>query len=234
MYLFSIVLVLATLLFRTAYAYTLRGYLDGTLPNPSAPPLSFSASTVVLLQSLAESHATYLRAPVDAAETPFVFVNVSTGSYALSVVSPEHIFPVLRVDVGDADVQVYMSSRASEFASKGPRVSYPIELKPIAKAVYYQPRQGFNVLKLFKNPMLLISLVTMVIVFAVPKIMNAIDPETLKEIQEQQKQKAANQKALPNPMNFDMAAYIAQKTAPAASSGSASSSGGGNARSRKH
>ncbi|KAK9235499.1 hypothetical protein V1525DRAFT_427787 [Lipomyces kononenkoae] len=219
-------LFILVILVQTVSAHSLRGFLDSTVSNGRL--LTFSPSTEVVLRSAEAKYKTYVRAD----GTSFVFLNVTAGSYALSVNSAEHVFPTLRVDVATADVEVFLTHPGNEWSFKGPRQPYPIELRPFGPAVYYQYREGFNVLKLFKNPMLMISLLTLGMVFVLPKIMDSMDPEQLKEIQQEQAKSVPS--ALANPMNFDVASYLAGKASGPSSGSSAShSKAAGSARSRK-
>ncbi|KAK9461369.1 uncharacterized protein V1516DRAFT_675770 [Lipomyces oligophaga] len=191
-------------------AATLRGTLE------TAPGIKYDPSmTKITLRSSTAIHTTTLKRSSSIAA--FAFPNVTIGSYMLYVSNPDHIFPVLRVDISDADVAIYQAHRGNDWTVTGPRVAYPIELKPIGPAVYYVPRESFNVLKLFKNPMLLVSLVTLVMVFVMPKMLNSLEPEQLKDLQERH---SKNQAVLNNrnPMNFDIASYLAGKTAESTSS----------------
>ncbi|KAK7204789.1 hypothetical protein BZA70DRAFT_184683 [Myxozyma melibiosi] len=251
MHLQSLIL-LAAAAAQTVSAYTVRGFLDPTPPSSSSqilPKLSYAPSIEITLRSSTAYHKTFLQsAPVSASSSDaeqlsgFAFVNVSEGSYQLRVNCIEHIFPVLRVDVGENEVEVFLTHPGNDWTVTGARQPYPVELKPVGKAVYYQVREGFNVLKLFKNPMLIISLFTLVMVFVLPKMMENMDPEQLKELQEQQSKSVPP--TLTNPMNFDMASYLAGKSSSSSSgesaagasssSASGSESAKGQARSRKH
>lgn len=140
----SLLLFIATL--AQASAYTVRGFLDPFAPasSSSSPPipLKYASSTEITLRSSTESYKTFLQAaslPVESSDlTAFAFVNVTEGSYQLSVNSINHVFPVLRVDVAENEVLVYLSHRGNDWSVTGPRQPYPIELKPLGMAVYYQ------------------------------------------------------------------------------------------------
>ncbi|KAK9358268.1 hypothetical protein V1504DRAFT_300692 [Lipomyces starkeyi] len=223
----NLILTALFLLAHSVSAYSLRGFLDSTVAN--GLHLTYSPTTEVILRSADAKYKAYIRAD----GMSFVFLNVTAGSYALSVNSVEHVFPTLRVDVAESDVEVFLTHRGNEWDFKGPRQPYPIELKPFSPVVYYQYREGFNILKLFKNPMLIVSLLTLGMVFVLPRIMDSLDPEQLKEIQQQQAKSVPS--AIANPMNFDVASYLAGKSSgPSASGSSASESKtAGGPRSRK-
>ncbi|KAJ4307114.1 hypothetical protein N0V88_000491 [Collariella sp. IMI 366227] len=71
-------------------------------------------------------------------------------------------------------------------------------------------------MSIFKNPIILLSMVSMALFFGMPKLVENMDPETRAEFEERQKENPMN--ALmgaasgpsANPMgNFDMAAFLA-------------------------
>ncbi|KAK9465573.1 hypothetical protein V1512DRAFT_228293 [Lipomyces arxii] len=217
----SAVLALFALYIHIASAYSIRGFLDSGISN--GPPLVFSPSTEITLRSADTFKKTYVMNDGEA----FLFSNVTEGSYVLSVHSIEHVFPVFRIDVLDGGVEVFLTHKGSEWDVKGNRQPYPIELKPLGSAIYYQNREGFNIFKLFKNPMLIVALLTLIMVVVVPKIASSIDPEELKEMQSQ----AVSMPSVSNAMNFDVAGYLAGK---ASGSSSTEPSAKGNSRNRKH
>ncbi|KAK9471810.1 uncharacterized protein V1510DRAFT_403856 [Dipodascopsis tothii] len=222
----TLLVLLAALcaLCHTAAAYTLRGHLQA--PG-GAEPLALPPQTTVTLRSAAGALSTTVRA-----DMAFAFVDVSVGSYILDVDAIDLLFPSLRIDVSAGDVEVYLFYRGNPWEIKGPRQPYPIELQPYRPAEYYQYREGFNVLKLFKNPMLLVSVVSLVMVFVLPKLMENMDPEALKELQAD----TATPNAITSAMNFDVASFMAGKAADS-SAGTGSASGRAQpagARSRKH
>jgi len=52
-----------------------------------------------------------------------------------------------------------------------PLLPYPIVLEARAKKIYVIPTQGFDVLEMFKNPMMMMMLMAGIMIFAMPKIM---------------------------------------------------------------
>ena len=56
-------------------------------------------------------------------------------------------------------------------------VPHPIDLVAHASYEYYEPRQGFNIMSIIKNPMLLMMLVSVGGMMFLPQIMNNLDPE---------------------------------------------------------
>jgi hypothetical protein len=60
---------------------------------------------------------------------------------------------------------------------------YPIRLTAHANWEYFEKREGLNPGMLFKNPMMLIMVVSMGFMFLMPKLKDSMDPETLKELE---------------------------------------------------
>ncbi|KAL2256300.1 hypothetical protein VTK26DRAFT_1882 [Humicola hyalothermophila] len=204
------------------------------LPNPNALP----ASTRATLTTLGRNRAA---APLSTAST-FVFRNVSRGSYLLDVHCPTHFFAPLRVDVVAPEeeeeedgleggkekkggrrlrVQAWETFRGNDWGNKGEVVPVlegdVLEARVVGGKGYFMERSRFSVLSIFKNPIILLSLVSMGLFFGMPKLIENMDPEMRAEWEERQKENpmnalmgAAASGQNPNPMgNFDMAAFLA-------------------------
>jgi hypothetical protein len=91
----------------------------------------------------------------------------------------------------------------------GRELEYPLELIPTAKLEYFQERKGFNLFSIFSNPMILMSLVTIGMMFMIPKMKESIqDPEIKKEME------AASQKKPELPEMPDVASKLADWFSP--------------------
>ncbi|ROW06392.1 hypothetical protein VMCG_04327 [Cytospora schulzeri] len=197
------------------------------LPNPRGLP--------------PQTHATLTSFHVDSSAllTPagtFVFRNVSEGSYLVDVHCPTVAFAPLRVDVipvisgaGQTEkeeertallkVSAWETYRGNDWGNTGEAVGVSgggvLDVKVLGGKNFYMERSKFNVLSIFKSPMILLGLVSMVAVFGMPYLMDNMDPELKKEWEESQKSNPMNnlmggQQAAQNPMsNFDMAAFLA-------------------------
>jgi ER membrane protein complex subunit 7 len=145
------------------------------LPNPATLPAS--------------THAVLLGPPGIRYDVPirkdnrFVFHSIEEASYLLSIHSRDHVFPPLRIDVskseGDATQQsitAWQTFRGNEWSNKGPQYgtgenALSIEVRPMAQKDFYMERGGFNILSFLKSPMILMSLVSVVMIFGLPKLM---------------------------------------------------------------
>ncbi|CAK7223631.1 hypothetical protein SCUCBS95973_005245 [Sporothrix curviconia] len=112
------------------------------------------------------------------------------------------------------------TAASSSSSSSSPEAAGPTFLvAPLVMGTksYYTERSSFNVLSLLKNPMILMAIVAMVMMFGMPYLMDQMDPEMRAEFEERQKSNPMNSilgggggggAAAPG-SNFDMAAYLA-------------------------
>jgi hypothetical protein len=178
------------------------------LPNPATLPASTHA---VLLGPLGVRYDALLRR-----DNTFHFPNVDEASYLLTIHSRDHLFPPLRIDVGKGEgdpsqqtISAWQTFRGNEWSNKGPHYGtgdnvLNVEVRPMAQKDFYVQRGGFNVLSFLKSPMILMSLVSVVMIFGLPKLLDnsmrhqtlcchcilitsVVDPETKAEMEEMQK-----------------------------------------------
>ncbi|EFW98779.1 hypothetical protein CMQ_4631 [Grosmannia clavigera kw1407] len=141
---------------------------------------------------------------------------------------------------GEALVRVDSAAAAGASSSSSTIPTFvlrPISAQPKA---YYTDRSGFSALSILRNPMILIALVTMGIVFGMPYLVENMDPEMRAEWEERQKSNPMNSLmgagvsgapggGAPGTPSFDMAAYLAGSTKTESGSGSGAGSGAGKA-----
>jgi hypothetical protein len=145
------------------------------LPNPATLPAS--------------THATLIGAPGVKFSAPlrrdntFVFDSLPESSYLLAIHARDHFFTPYRVDVGHTEgettqeiVHVWQTFRGNEWSNKGPYLGsaqgeLKVDIRPAAQKEFYQSRGGFSVMSIFKNPMILMGLVSVVMIFGMPKLM---------------------------------------------------------------
>ncbi|CAK7216983.1 hypothetical protein SBRCBS47491_003008 [Sporothrix bragantina] len=190
----------------------------------------------------------YVSAPITAGGK-LVFSNVTAGSYLGEVHCATHVFSPLRVDVEEEAAENAAASllvtrvtetyRGNDWANQGEVLQRVLPVKsasssssmavsgptflvaPVVMGTksYYTERSSFNVLGLLKNPMILMAIVAMVMMFGMPYLMDQMDPEMRAEFEERQKSNPMNsilggggggggRPAAPG-SNFDMAAYLA-------------------------
>jgi hypothetical protein len=167
-------------------------YIPATaaLPNPNVLPSSSHASL--------STAGGPIIAPLTHSNT-FIFTGIKPGSYLLSAHSRDAAFEDLRVDVdvngeGVEEVKAWTTWRGNEWSNKGEirgqgEGSAKIELRAVGTKDYYQQRAScksmfvvwwnefrltmilVSIISIFKNPMILIALVTLVMVVGVPYMM---------------------------------------------------------------
>jgi len=183
---------------------------NGVLPNPSKLPSSSNA----VLSSLGPP----LVAPITASNT-FLFSSVPAGSYLLSVYSRDALFEDLRVDVTKNETGEAASSwttfRGNEWDNKGELRgsgegrSVQIEVRPLVSKDYYQERSTFSVISIFKSPMILIAIFSLVMVVGMPYLMENLDPEVKAELEDMQKNQKGMASSATNLQNMDIASDFA-------------------------
>ncbi|QRV75893.1 transmembrane protein [Ceratobasidium sp. AG-Ba] len=116
----------------------------------------------------------------------FVFEDVSDGAYVLSVLAPDHVFDVIRIDVENTTVTArpHVLGTPFELSINSPTLTYPLTLTARGKNSYFVPREGFNVAGMFQNPMMMMMVITGVMVLFMPKLMESMGDEMKQEIEE--------------------------------------------------
>ncbi|KAF1799432.1 hypothetical protein V8B55DRAFT_1538476 [Mucor lusitanicus] len=120
----------------------------------------------------------------------FNIPHVRPGSYLLEVQSIDHVYPKIRVDINEKNqVQAAYTGLGIDWNQRGYSVVYPLEIQAKAEAEYFMQRQGFNIMGMFKNPMMLMMGVSAIMMFFMPKMMKSLqnmDPEAANEISKSQ------------------------------------------------
>ncbi|KAG0629225.1 hypothetical protein M758_1G086800 [Ceratodon purpureus] len=113
----------------------------------------------------------------------FSFEGVPGGTYLLEVAALGYFFPMVRVDVSS---RLPGEIRASYI--EGPRrISGSLVLEPLREENYYEIREPFSLMGLLKSPMGLMIGFMVICVFLLPMLMDSIDPEEMKRLQETQR-----------------------------------------------
>jgi hypothetical protein len=109
----------------------------------------------------------------------FVLFGVEKGTYFMEIVDPNFYYKPLVIEVTDRGVDVYDGVPGQV---RGKKTDHPISLKPDRPIAWFDKREPFSVMKLLYNPMVLMTGVTLLIVFLAPKMQ--LDPEQMKEMRE--------------------------------------------------
>lgn len=115
----------------------------------------------------------------------FTFHDVAPGVYLLDVLSIDYVFSQVKLNLPAAlDQTIRCLEYRYPGAAKQP-MNYPLELVPHVKQAYFEVREQPGLHTLFRNPMMLMMLFTGVVVLLMPKMMDNMDPEEMKKMQEQ-------------------------------------------------
>lgn len=149
----------------------MRGLSDG---DGGAPP-----TTEVVLNG--GEYRTYTRP-----DGAFVFHDVKPGVYLLDVLSVEYIFSQVKLNLPAAAAEGTIRCLEYKYpgAAKQP-IGYPLELKPHVRQQYFEIREQPGLHTILRNPMMLMVAFTGFVVLFMPKMMDSMDPEEKKKMQEQ-------------------------------------------------
>ena len=91
--------------------------------------------------------------------------------------STQFYFYPIRVDVQGSLISAYTLDPTVSWHIKGQPLDDPLVLTPAGQLGYFRAKEGFSISGLLANPMLLLTGFTMLLMFALPKMNDAIDPE---------------------------------------------------------
>eukprot|EP00548_Thalassiothrix_antarctica_P014668 CAMPEP_0194167190 /NCGR_PEP_ID=MMETSP0154-20130528/2552_1 /TAXON_ID=1049557 /ORGANISM="Thalassiothrix antarctica, Strain L6-D1" /LENGTH=226 /DNA_ID=CAMNT_0038878035 /DNA_START=35 /DNA_END=715 /DNA_ORIENTATION=+ len=203
MMMFLPVLLIVACLFNNVNAANSNGNIEGVLlaPNSESPLLN---STKISLND--GDRITYSKAT----DGSFVFYDVPPGIHLLDVHSHTFQYSQVKiqmlsedeiVDSKDDDEGDQQSPRCIEYIYPGApkRVAgYPLKLKPHATYQYFEKKKGFSVLSILSNPMALMMVFSMGMMFLMPKLMEGMDPEERAQMQKQMQAQQDPSKMLSN------------------------------------
>ncbi|KAI5207626.1 hypothetical protein AUEXF2481DRAFT_77043 [Aureobasidium subglaciale EXF-2481] len=159
-------------------------------------------------------------------------------SLRVDVVDAVSALPIAQPGDGEAavvekpdTVVVYLTHPGNKWSTLGAKIassSAPlssveeivrVSVSSQGKRGFYEQRQGFDLLSFFKNPMILMGVLSMGLVFGMPYLMENMDEETKAEFAEMQKQGpiagiggAQTQNTAQQIQNFDLAGWMAGKS----------------------
>mmetsp|Transcript_28076 Transcript_28076/g.24802 ORF Transcript_28076/g.24802 Transcript_28076/m.24802 type:complete len:150 (-) Transcript_28076:26-475(-) len=120
----------------------------------------------VSLRSEDESFTTYIYP-----NGLFKFTNIPVGRYIMSVEDTNNFFDQAGIEIVEHNGKEGV--RAFKYDSKngkGSKLKHPIVFSPTAKKQYYEVKEPFNIMGIFKNPMILMMVVSLGLVFLMNKM----------------------------------------------------------------
>lgn len=156
-------------------AATIEGKLElpEGLKNKNYPPLQ---STLITLND--GEFLTY-----STQNNTFSFHDVPTGVHVLDVHCHTYHYSQVKIQILEGE-----EPKCIEYfypgAKKSP-ISHPLTLYTNAKLNYFQPRPTFSPFRMLKNPMVLIMLFSVGMMFVMPQMMGNLDPEQKEQMKKQ-------------------------------------------------
>ncbi|BFZ15134.1 hypothetical protein BsWGS_18173 [Bradybaena similaris] len=114
----------------------------------------------------------------------FVVDGIPSGSYIVEVANPNALFETVRVEITSKG-----KMRARRVNVLQPNlvktVAYPLEFRERGRPNYFHKREQWRLTDFLFNPMVLTMIVPLLLIMVLPKLMNAADADTQKEMQNQ-------------------------------------------------
>ncbi|KAL2911739.1 hypothetical protein HK105_208796 [Polyrhizophydium stewartii] len=150
----------------------------------------------------------------------FHFPNIRDGKHVLQVLCPKYDFDRVLLEVNGRTVRASVTGAGRSWSRVARYIEVPLSLEPLGSFNFFKEREGFNIMSLFANPMLLMTGGTMLLFFLMPKMQDAlVDKEAVEELK---RSGDAPKLEMPD-ISQGLANYFAPK--PAGASGQGSSSG---------
>ncbi|KAJ3229824.1 hypothetical protein HDU81_004986 [Chytriomyces hyalinus] len=122
------------------------------------------------------------------ADGSFSFPDVSDGSHLIEIMSREFMYPKVRVSVAGDDVLAHLHIDGTSWNSPGPVMNLPLEIPGRMKLDPFLPRPKMTIMGMIMgNPMLLMMGGTFVLFYYMPKLLEGMDPEELKKMEDNRK-----------------------------------------------
>lgn len=156
-------------------AETPTATIKGTLLLPDATPVNM---TRVALN--AGEQLTYSRL-----DGTFAFYNVPPGVHLVDVYSHELMFGQVKIQLLEDSMD---APKCIEYAYPGANkqpIAHPLVLTASASYEYFEQRPGFSIFSLLKNPMLLMMVFSVGLMYLMPKMMENMDPEEQERMRKQ-------------------------------------------------
>jgi hypothetical protein len=151
--------------------------LEGRLEFPDKTPFNITNTRISLNN---EEYHTYSRM-----DGSFVIYDVPPGIHQLDIHSTNYHFAQVKIQLLEDSME---QPKCLEYAYPGSTkqvTKYPLVLYPYATYQYFEAKKGFNLFSMLKNPMVLMMLFSVVLMVAMPRMMEGLDPEEKAKMREQ-------------------------------------------------
>ncbi|KAJ1703606.1 hypothetical protein LUZ63_003385 [Rhynchospora breviuscula] len=113
----------------------------------------------------------------------FSFHDVPAGTHLIEVSSIGYLFSPVRVDISARN-----PGKIQAALTENSRALNELVLEPMKDEQYYEIREPFSMLSLVKSPMGLMIGFMVLVMFVFPKMMDGVDPEEMRQAQEQMRE----------------------------------------------
>jgi ER membrane protein complex subunit 7 len=129
-------------------------------------------------------------------DSSFLFESLPPGKYLLEIQPGQAVYSTWKFEISEDD-QVVSIEEFKYPGAPGLTGSLPLQVNPVAPAIYYEERPRFSLWRMLANPTGIMMLMMAAMVIGVPyleKMKEDMDPESLAELETQQKQISAVQR----------------------------------------
>jgi hypothetical protein len=127
-----------------------------------------------------QQYTTYSRA-----DGSFAIFNVPPGIHQLDIHNNNYHFGHVKIQLLENDME---APKCLEYAYPGALkqvIAYPLVLRPHATYTYFEKRQGFTLFSILKNPMVLMMVFSLGLMFLMPKMMEGMGTWAVSFVQQQ-------------------------------------------------
>lgn len=114
----------------------------------------------------------------------FAVYDVREGVHTLEVDAPGWYFEQIKLDVRRKGTQLKARATFNGESGGGKVLAVPLQLHPATRHKYFEEREKFDPTVYLKNPMVLMGLMAALMAFVMPKMVENMDPEERKKIQD--------------------------------------------------
>lgn len=153
--------------------------IEGRLQYPDKTP--FNITTRITLNH--DEYTTYSRR-----DGQFSIYNVVPGIHVLDIHSPTHHFSQVKCQFKPDAEEGKPVFSCLEYVYPGAQkqvLGDKLDLTAWATYEYFEERRGFSIFSIFKNPMILMMLFTVGLMYFMPKMMEGLEPEERERMQKQ-------------------------------------------------
>lgn len=112
----------------------------------------------------------------------FTLFGIEDGTHLIEIYDSMYQFKPVLVEISGSSITALDGVPS---ALRAERLPYPLRYSTERRSNYFEIREGFSIMSLFMNPMVLIGGVMVLMTFFMPKM--KLDPEQMKEMKDMQK-----------------------------------------------